>query len=267
MGFPVATRSVWRLSAWMLLLLAPARALAAQDPAPAAAPLTGPRVLPGDSTLRGEQVRAGTSRYLLTTVREGLEQTLGTLTDVITLEQDGRVPVIRRVRTMQRGALALVDSSDTHARTLAPRSHRASQPTRRISLDFNHKRVKGWLAPAETPSLPIDTAFATPPFDSGNWDLLVRALPLAKDYAAWFPVYDVDGGLHHYHVRVVGSTMMLGEESHIVRFSLSRSRAATVWIAKGSGTLLQIETVLGPMLLLRQELQRQEQQRQELQRQ
>jgi hypothetical protein len=35
-----------------------------------------------------------------------------------------------------------------------------------------------------------------------------------------------------------------------------------VWIAKGSGTLLQIETVLGPMLLQRQELQRQELQRQ-----
>jgi hypothetical protein len=243
------------LAAVVLLQLSPAGILIAQDPGAPAAPLPGPRVLPGDSTLRGDRVRAGTSTYLLTTVREGLEQTLGTITDVITLETDGAVPVIRRVHTARRGAVALVDSSVTDARTLAPRSHRSVQPTRRISLEFNRKRVKGSLAPAETPSLPIDTAFATAPFDSANWDLLVRSLPLAKDYAAWFPVYDVDGGLHHYHVQVTGAATMLGEVSYIVRFSLSRSRAATVWIGKQSGLVLQIETLLGPMLL-RQELQR-----------
>ena len=249
-------RFVVRLSVLLLPLLSSAGGLAAQDPAAPAPKLTGPRILPGDTTLRGDRVRAGTSTYLLTTVREGLEQTLGTITDVISLDTDGTVPVIRRVQTVRRGTLAVLDSSETDARTLAPRSHRSYQLARRIALDFDRKRVKGSLAPAETPSLPIDTTFAMAPFHSRNWDLLVRSLPLARDYAAWFPVYDVDGGLHHYHVQVVGSTTMLGEESHIVRFSISKSRAATVWIGKSTGLLLQMETVLGPLMLLRQELQR-----------
>jgi hypothetical protein len=116
--------------------------------------------------------------------------------------------------------------------------------------------VKGSLTPTDAPSLPIDTTVSVAPFDSGNWDLLVRSLPLEKDYAVRFPVYDADAGLREYSVRITGTATILGEEAHIVRFFFTPSRAATAWIAKASGVLLQIETVLGPTLLLRQELVR-----------
>ena len=250
------------LLAGALFVCATARA-GGQPPPTAGTPAPAPLrwVLPGDTALQAGRVPAGIRRYALTTVRDGVEQPLGTITDELVIDTSGAAPMIRRVQTVRRSTTALVDSSVTDGRTLAPRSHVSQQPARRIALEFARKRVKGSLTPSEAPSLPIDTSLVVAPFDSANWDLLVRSLPLAKDYAVRFPVYDVDAGLREYSVRVTGTATILGEEAHIVRFFFAPNRAATVWFAKGTGVLLQIETVLGETFLLRQELVREEKER------
>lgn len=212
-------------------------------------------VLPGDTTLRGARVRAGTSRYTLTMIRNGAEQQFATLTEVVRWDTVAKVPVIHRVQTLQRGTTGLVDSTMTNGRTLAPRMHRSYQSSRKILLEFNGRRVKGSFTPTDLPGIAVDTTLSTNTFDSGSWDLLVRALPLDSGFAAQFPVYDFDAGLHLYIVRVIGSDTIAGDAAHVVRFTLASTRNATVWISKASRTILQIETPLGDDSQLRQVLQ------------
>ena len=100
----------------------------------------------------------------------------------------------------------------------------------------------------------IRDRLATLAFDSGNWDLVVRALPLASGYSATFPVFNLETGSHNYGVRVIGETTLHGERAHIVIFQLGGQREVTVWIGDTTRRLLQVETPLGPTTLLRQSL-------------
>jgi len=211
------------------------------------------RVVPGDTTLRPGGLRADTVTYTLTGYREGDEIPVGTITDILT-RVDGAVPLIRRVMVVQRGMSRLTDSSLTHATTLAPREHRSWQPQRQLQLEFTEKRVRGRIGPPDAPGMAIDTTLSAVAFDSGNWDLVVRALPLAPGYAATFPVFNLETGSHTYGVRVVGETTLYGERAHIVIFQLGGQREITVWIGAMSQRLLQVETPLGPTTLLRQTL-------------
>jgi hypothetical protein len=112
--------------------------------------------------------------------------------------------------------------------------------------------VKGSLAPLDAPPVPLDTTLRVPPFDAGNWELLLRALPLEKDFAARFPVYDLDGGLREYRVNVTGRTPVQGEDCHVVILTLARNRESVVWVSVATGQVVQIETMLGETTMLRQ---------------
>ena len=239
------------------LLLAPMRApLGAQQVPQPSAPAT-PAVLiaPGDSSLHGSRILADSVQYSLIAYRGAQQQTIGTAVDVVRLEMRGDVPVIHRVLTVSPGRTPLIDSTVTDARTLAPRRHRNVSPSRLIALEFNGKRVKGSIGPVDVPSLPIDTTLAIVPFDSGNWDLVVRSLPLEKGYSARFRVYDTDSGLREYRIDVTGSATVLGEEAHVVIFTLAPKRESVVWIGKVSRRLLQVETLIDANTMLRQQRQ------------
>ncbi len=241
-----------------LMLLAGSVAVCAVDRLEAQAPSTvsSTLVTPGDSSLRGSRITADSARFSLIAYRGAQQQQIGSVSDVVSLESRNGTPVIHRVLTVQRGMAALIDSTITDARTMAPRSHRTLQPQRRIALEFSGKRVKGSLGPIDVPSLPIDTTLAVAPFDSGNWDLLLRSMPLAKGYAARFRVYDTDSGLREYRIEVTGSATVLGEEAHVVIFALAPGRESVVWVGKASGKLLQIETLIDADTMLRQVRQR-----------
>jgi hypothetical protein len=223
--------------------------LTAQTPL-AAAPR---RIAPGDSSLRGGELQPDTLTYTLTGYRDGDEIPVGTITDILTWI-DGPTPLWRRVMVVQRGTSRLTDSSLTDARTFAPREHRSWQPQRQMQLEYTGTRIRGRIGPPDAPGMAIDTTLATLAFDSGNWDLVVRALPLAPGYAATFPVYSLETGAHVYGVRVIGATTLHGESAHIVIFQLGGQREITVWIGATTRRLLQVETPLGGTTLLRQTL-------------
>ncbi len=211
------------------------------------------RIAPGDTSLRGGGIRADTLTYTLTGYRDGDEIPVGTITDIVTRTGTDQ-PLLRRVLTVRRGSAYLIDSTVTDALTLAPRQHRSIQPQRLMHIDFEGRRVRGRIGPVDSPGAAIDTTLASAVFDSGNWDLVVRAMPLAADFAAIFRVFDLDAGLRDYRVRVIGATPMHGERAHIVLFQLSAQREATVWIGDTTRRLLQVETPLGPTTILRQTL-------------
>ena len=236
-----------------LLLGSLSASLSAQQVPPAPPSPTQPVLIaPGDSTLRGSRILADSVVYALIAYRGEQQQMLGTAIDVVKLEMRGEVPVIHRVLTVSPGQAPLIDSTVTDARTLAPRRHRTVSSSRLIALDFNGKRVKGSIGPVDVPSLPIDTTLAIVPFDSGNWDLVVRSLPLEKDYTARFRVYDTDSGLREYRIEVTGSALVLGEDAHVVVFTLAPKRESVVWIGKASRRLLQVETLVDANTMLRQ---------------
>jgi hypothetical protein len=239
---------------WPLLLLgSPIRAMAQASGGAAGAPAPLPRlVLPGDSTLRGERVVPDTVRYALTLFRDADEVPVGRLTDAVTIEMLGDVRVARRVQLLQRGTDRFVDTTYTDLRTMAPRARRAVQQNRKLHLDFVGARIKGSLGPFDVPPVPLDTTLRIAPFDIGAWDLVLRALPLEKGYAARFPVYDVDAGVREYRLSVTGETTVQGEPAHVVVLTLSRTRESVVWVSIATGQVLQIETLLGEMTMLRQ---------------
>lgn len=222
---------------------------------PAAAPYVPPsrRIVPGDTALRPSGIHVDTLTYTLTGYRDGDEIPVGTIVDMTTREGDAS-PMIRRVLTVKRGTALLIDSTVTDAKTLAPRQHRSVQPQRILRIDIVGVRVRGTIGPVDAPGVAIDTTLSFPIFDSGNWDLIVRAMPLAPDFATIFRVYDLENGMHDYVVRVIGSTTMYGEPAHVVLFRLGAGSEATVWIGANTRRLLQVETPVGPTTLLRQSL-------------
>ncbi len=206
-------------------------------------------VLPGDSLLDPRRLAAGTHAYTLTAWQGAASLPLGRITDHQWRDSSAAGVVVRRVLTVQRGGVQVVDSTATDGRTLAPLRHAAQQPTRRFTLAFTGRRVKGSLAPEGFPGVPLDTLLTTPFFDASNWDLVLRALPLAPGVHVQLPVYDLDGGLHPVELRVTGRAAVQGEEAHVVVFTLAANRESTVWIGAASGRLLRMETLVGGVLL------------------
>lgn len=229
---------------------------AAAQGAPPVAPLAPPsrRIAPADTALRADSIRVDTLTYTLTGYRDGDEIPVGTIVDMTTREGEGASRMLRRIMLVKRGTATLVDSTLTDAKSLAPKQHRSSQPQRVLRIDFSGMRIRGVIGPIGSSGVALDTTLSYPAFDSGNWDLIVRAMPLAPNFAAVFRVYDVETGPHDYIVRVTGTTTIYGETAYIVQFQLSRGTESTVWIGATTRRLLQMETWVGQSTLLRQAL-------------
>jgi hypothetical protein len=216
----------------------------------------GKWIAPGDSLLRGARVSTGTFRYLLTAFKDGDEFNVGRIQDEIAVDTVDGTLLLRRVQRLERGTQRLIDSTLTDFATLMPRRHRSEQPQRRIGIDFTGRKIKATIGmPGAVPAV-IDTTLQRAVFDSGNWDLLLRALPLEKGLRVRFLVYDTDAGVHEYRLAVTGTATILGEDAYIVRFALSRTSEAYVWVSTATRELLQMETMLAGNTLLRQVRQR-----------
>lgn len=245
-----ATRAViTALPAAALAILA-AMPLGAQPTPADTAP--GRWIQPGDSLLRGARLTLGTARYRLTAYRDGDEMNVGRILDELRVDSaDGR-PRLVRVQRLERGTQRLIDSTWTDLATLTPQRHRSEQPQRRIGIDFSGRKIRATVGQPDAVPAVIDTTLQRPVFDSGNWDLLLRALPLAPGLRVRFLVYDTDAGVHEYRLAVTGTAPIQGEPAYIVRFALSRTSEAYVWVSVATGTLLQMETMVAGSTLLRQ---------------
>lgn len=206
------------------------------------------RVLPGDASLQGALLREGAASYRWLMVREGSEQPVGSLTDVLSRTDWNGTPALLRVLTVQQGGRVLIDSTVTRLADLAPLRHRSHQPHRSIDLRFEAGTVRGVVTPAGGEPRAIEAASPVPFFDSGSWDLVLRALPLAPGRRLSLSVYDQDnGGQIWYSARVVG----LEEDAWRVEARLGRT-TATLWIDAETRELRRMEMQAGPGVRLRQ---------------
>ncbi len=207
--------------------------------------------IPGSPNVEPTRIRYGTFEYVLSVLRDGEEQVLGSLVDEI-LPIRGDEPVIRRVQTSRRGGGLYVDSTVSDAQTLAPRWHHGVQPQRAILLEFDGARVAGRVDATSKAARMIDTTMGDAFFDASNWDLAVKSLPLEEGDAAVIQVYDVDQQLRRYTVRVADRELR-GKNAlvHVV-VQLGRNNDAHLWLDDITRTVLRIETMLEPGVLLRQ---------------
>ena len=219
----------------------------------APSPVLAQATVPGASNIEPTRIRYGALEYVLSIVRDGEEQIIGSVIDEI-LPIRGNDPVIRRVQTVHRSGGVSVDSTVSDAQTLAPRWHNGVQPQRMVFLEFDGARVRGTVTPRTGAPRLIDTTLADAAFDSSNWDLAVRALPLEEGDAAIVQLYDVDQQLHRYNIRVADRE--LRGKSFIVHVivQLGRNNEAHVWFDDVTRTLLRIETPIQPGVVLKQVL-------------
>lgn len=229
-------------------------ATGAASASPSVAQATVTMIVPGDSALHAQRLAAGTQVFALTLFRDGDEIPVGRLRDVLVHDSTASVPMLRRTLTTERGTLQLTDSTDSAEPGLAPLRRRSQQQNRRVLLEFSGRRVRGILAPQDVPGVPIDTTLPVAAFDAGNWDLVLRALPLTVGYTAQFAAYDVDAGVRRYQVQVTGQTTLHGEAAWVVKLVIGRGRESYVWIGKETARLLQLETMLNESTMLRQVL-------------
>ncbi len=208
---------------------------------------------PGSPGIEPTRIRFGTLQYVLSVVRDGEEQIIGSVVDEI-LPIRGDDPVIKRVQTMHRSGGAYIDSTVSDAQTLAPRWHFGVQPERTVLLEFDGVRVQGRITAKSGTVRTVETTLVDVAFDASNWDLAVRALPLEEGDAAIVQVYDVDQQLHRYNVRVADRELRGRSEIVHVVVQLSRNNEAHVWFDDVTRTLLRIETPIGPGVILRQVL-------------
>jgi hypothetical protein len=233
-------RSSWLLIAAMLVTGAPDK-VGAQA------------TVPGSSGIEPTRIRFGTMEYSLTIVRGDEEESIGVLRDEI-MPIRSNDPVLRRVMVLSRSGEVLIDSTHSDLETLAPLWHRSVQPKRNIDFEMSGRKVKGSVAAAGTPVKMIDTTLADLSFDSSNWDLVVRALPLESGDAAVLSVYDVDKNLQRYTMRVVDRTVKGKTDVIHVTVETGRGNEIHAWFDDKTRVLLRVETRLGPDTLLRQVL-------------
>lgn len=222
--------------------------LAGCAPAPAAGPAPEDGIVaPGDARVDGRRLTAVTETFAWTLVDSAGEHPAGTRTDELSV-RDG---VVRRVQTVRRGPTALVDSSEAEARSLRPASHVSHQPTRVTRLRFAGDRVAGEVAPRDGERRVVADSLERAAFDSGNWDLVVRALPLRSGLAGRMPVYDQDNRLGWYEFRVLDPEAVNGAPAWRIEATLGRSRM-TMWVDERTRAVVAAESRFPDGRILRQ---------------
>jgi len=208
---------------------------------------------PGAANIEPTRIRYGTLEYVLSVLRDGEEQVVGTMIDeILPLRVDE--PVIRRVQTTRRSGGVFVDSTVTDAQTLAPRWHHGVNAKTDVLLEFDGTQVRGRVTTGNASPRTVDATLPDLAFDASNWDLAIRALPLEEGDASIVQVYDVDRQTHRYNVRVADREMRGKSWIVHVVVQLGKGSEAHVWFDDVTRTLLRVETQIGDGVLLRQVL-------------
>lgn len=223
---------------------------AAGTATPAAPPVTGDTVYPGDGRVDARRLATGTEQVAMTLERAGQPtRRMGSATDWLgTTTLEGR-PALVRVNAVTQGTATLVDSTWSDPRTLAPFRHRSQQPGRRLEVDWTGAAVRARVVPASGAAVVKDSAWRVATFDSGNWELLVRALDLAPGVRRVLPVYDTDNLVQWYVATVSDSTVVDGKPAWVVSATLAKAGTATLTIDRATRRLLSTTVPLGQATL------------------
>ncbi|MEZ4702559.1 MAG: hypothetical protein R2834_19655 [Rhodothermales bacterium] len=142
---------------------------------------------PGDARLAYEAVsQPAVRRFSLWIERDADRQSFGTLTETIRRTSDGGVVRVQRLES-PRGVQ--VDSLSASA-TFAPRTHHSVNPARTVDLTYGPRAASGTFTSVGTPAVAVNDPIPEPAFDSNFIDLIARAVPLTRGYAASVRTYE-----------------------------------------------------------------------------
>lgn len=169
-----------------------------------------PVVGPGDPSIDGRLIKAGTYAFAMTATTSGKTLDLGTMTyetTALVINGDSVWRLVQRVETK------LGNSTDTVVvarSTLAPRSLRGFSPEGSITLTYNGVKITGEHRDPEGSAQAVALTLARTAFDDSSSDLVLAALPFKTGYAVRLPMFAYESGVTMNEVTVLGETTVNG---------------------------------------------------------
>jgi hypothetical protein len=138
----------------------------------------------------GRLLRAGVDSLAIFLVRDGDTTRTGSVQDELApTDLNGRWVLRRVYRSDDRVLGSRVDTTVDELPTLAPISSRSVSRQGLEVLDFEPTRVRGWMRLINGDSVGVDVPVAGAIYNSGTFDLLLRAAPLREGWEAEVPAF------------------------------------------------------------------------------
>lgn len=223
----------------MLLLLPPI--LRAQQE-PVAIAVGSPMVQPA-------RITRSVERFEMVALKDGgPEAAMGTYTTKV--EQVGPVLLITQETKIEQGII--VDSAWVDPVTFVPSRQVSYGPAGPSELRFEGVRIRGNRTLPGGVATTTDETLTAAPFSASLAPMMVRALPLAENFSAAYPVFRDPGGVSTATVRVIGREQVPGSTRMAWKVTLAVGpQTATLWVDEGREWRTEATLVTGALLVMR----------------
>jgi hypothetical protein len=149
-------------------------------------------------------------------------------------------PTLTRVYRIDDALLGnRVDTIVDAWKSLSPRKYHSHSTSETVQLDWEGTRLRGIIKPSDKPSLAaVDEEFRQDAFDGASLDLILRASPLAPNYAVAVPVYVEGHGIITVTAKVAAEEVVDGHASWRVDADFG-GLPVSFWIAKDTRQLIK----------------------------
>ncbi len=184
-----------RLLALLLALLVAAPAFA-QD-----------AITPGHADLDMSRIVAGEAVYSVSIKQGPMEQTIGTLTAHLSIDQEAaRIESIGELEMMGQ---KFADTTVAAWPSLASISHVSNNPQQSLRFSVSDGLIAGMQGPPGSELAPFEMSVDGPFLDAAWLRVVIAALPLADGYTTTVAAYDYDlGGIVDYTVSAEGPVVL-----------------------------------------------------------
>jgi hypothetical protein len=200
-------------------------------------------VEPGSPALRMDRLTAGVDSFRIESSFGNQKRASTMVRSVERSRLDGRDVLVfaQRYHTPQG---ITVDTSWVDARTLAPLRYFAEVYGEIQVFTFDGRTGSGTVTPKDSASRPVSITNATPFFNAVALDLLYRALPWSRGFAASAVLYNPPRASFTVSLRVTGEEelpLAAGGtvKAWVVDYALGPGRQ-TLWVDQSTGEFLRI---------------------------
>jgi hypothetical protein len=231
-------------------------ALAMLAAAPATTPALAPglcaqtvTVLPGDASVDGSRVKAGSTVYSLTVSAGGATKDLGSMTTVVAASESNGTSAWRVAHVMTSDGGNAIDTVVVAQKSIAPVTLRGVTPGGTIALDYAGTKITGEHRDPEGSTQAIAQTLSQPTFDPNALEQLLEALPLRAGYDVRVPMYTNESGMVWFNIKVAGDAAGTSEPAWnvgvttpdgIYRYVLSKADQSAIGYVFDDGNKMKI---------------------------
>lgn len=160
-------------------------------------------ITPGHSDMDTSLLDEGEMLFSISIKRGPMEQTIGSLTASLTIDEDaGQIKAIRAYEMMGQ---KLADTTVAAWPSLASISHVSNNPERSLRFSVADGMITGVHTPSGSDAEAFEMSVDGPFFDASWMSLIASLLPLADGYSTTVAAYEYEqGGVADYTLSVSG---------------------------------------------------------------